>query len=79
MRDASLWRSGAERADCPSVLGLAPASRNSLRALQALRSDKRDENDDERASRGNAAFGEGLTQTDSLLTALRRSWVQTLF
>ncbi len=50
-RCASLWRSGAERADCPAVLGLAPASRNSLRALRALRSDRRDENDDERASR----------------------------
>ena len=51
LRGASLWRSGAERADFPAVLGLAPASRNSLRALRALRSDKRDENDDERATR----------------------------
>jgi hypothetical protein len=42
---------GAERADCPSVLGLAAPSRNSLRAVPALRSDKRDENVDERASR----------------------------
>ena len=51
MRGASVRRSGAERADCPAVLALAPASRNSLRARWALRSDKRDENDDERASR----------------------------
>jgi hypothetical protein len=42
---------GAERADFPSVLGLAAPSRNSLRARWALRSDKRDENVYERASR----------------------------
>jgi len=42
---------GAERADFPSVLGLAAPSRNSLRALRALRSDKRDESVYERASR----------------------------
>jgi hypothetical protein len=42
---------GAERADFPSVLGLAAPSRNSLRALRALRSDKRGESGDERASR----------------------------
>ena len=46
---------GAERADFPSVLGLAAPSRNSLRALRALRSDKRDENVYERASRGAAS------------------------
>ena len=42
---------GAERADFPSVLGLAAPSRNSLRARWALRSDKRDESVYERASR----------------------------
>ncbi len=50
-RGASLWRSGAERADCLAVLGLAAASRNSLRSLRSLRSDSRDENEHERASR----------------------------
>ena len=46
-RVASLWRSGAERADCLAVLGPAAASRNSLRALRALRSDNRGQNDHE--------------------------------
>ena len=44
-------RSGAERADCPAVLGLAAASPNSLRSLRSLRSDSGDEHVDERASR----------------------------
>jgi len=48
---ASLWRSGAERADCLAVLGLAAASRNPLRSLRSLCSDNRDGSDDERAAR----------------------------
>ena len=48
---ASLWRSGAERADCLAVRGLAPASPNSLRSLRSLRSDSGDGHDHERASR----------------------------
>ena len=39
------------RTDCAVLLGLAAPLRNSLRALRALRSDKRDESVDERASR----------------------------
>ena len=48
---ASLWRSGAERADCLAVRGLAAASPNSLRSLRSLRSDSGDEHVDERAAR----------------------------
>jgi|GEM_PF-2340937 len=61
-RGASLQRSGAERAGCPAVLGLAPASRDSLRARGALRSDRRDENVDERASRGAQALRSSALQ-----------------
>jgi len=62
-RFASLWRSGAERADYPAVLVLAPALRNSLRARWALRSDKRNENDDERASRWAQALRSSAPQS----------------
>jgi len=48
---ASLGRSGAGRADCLAVLGLAAASPNSLRSLRSLRSDSGDESVDERAAR----------------------------
>ena len=46
-------RRSALRADSPAMLGLAAPSQNSLRALRALRSDNRDESEDNsRCARG---------------------------
>ena len=51
-RSASLWRPSL-RYGCPAMLGLAAPLRNSLRSLRSLRSDKRNEHDDDsRCARG---------------------------